>query len=66
MTVFRRRFLRFSLRTMLVTLTLSAIPMGWVALKRQETRRQMLGEELLLRGGTSRLEASAEVAGTRS
>ena len=36
----RRRWLQFSLRTLLIVVTLSAVPLGWVGWKCEQGRRQ--------------------------
>ncbi len=36
----RRRWLRFSLRTLLIVVTVLAVPLGWVGWRRQQVRRE--------------------------
>ena len=43
----RRRWLQFSLRTLMVLVLVVSVPLGWVAMKVRKTRQQRLAAEAL-------------------
>jgi hypothetical protein len=47
----KRRWLRFSLRTLLVVVVLLSVPLGWFALKMREAERQRRAVEAITEAG---------------
>ena len=48
----RRRWFRFSLRTLLILVAVAAIPMAWVAHERRQSEKERLVAEQLLKQGS--------------